>query len=727
MSEENNLGTTPETTGDADKELNEELEQLRTTFQDTYNQTASEAENASDEVTEDDTQPDTEEEMYGYTDENESSEPKKAKKRMAAGHIVCLVIMIIALLSTATLGMFAAVVISEPDTADYMSNVLKASSTDDYSEKVTYLEAALESCENTTILASYKQELIEQITVYTCYSDGYAAAQDYFDENGSDDYKTSPKTSEFKLFVEVADKVDDIGKNAYDTVVKAAEGDSEPDFESLAKELGANKLILDDTIDALKSIYDGYKAALNADSEEKVQEASKNYLAAYSTFSDMGATSQMLLEQDANMLYKNGYVYEASVVISNYMTEDMTSAPLTDEFSSVQEGIENIAKFTGDIYALASDAYKNGKKSTDDFADVITGDGITDGAKLALGKMVGKLVGALENEADKNLTAASSTYSLMATAATTLGIDAKGISWKSAEIMLKLGDTQSAYETITTNITEDIAKADTTHADLYNTISGIYNAQSAASQIFYAAYQNYYYYGTALDKDSINSDLDALLTENSSDWQKGFVDYYKYITEMYTDNDAETAQKYLDEYVSIFKDYPLLYCYDLIASYLQNSDYDNAWKTVDVVLDINKADDYAGKSNSLRARMSGDVDKALEIAVTSMELSGTTNYAAYEAALCYVINGEYEKAASIASDLISNGLSYDLVDLIKVIEHFYTEPTDETISANFKSAVETIDNAIEQYSVELSSTAQAIIDGTSTAKDALMTGTYNFS
>lgn len=125
--------------------------------------------------------------------------------------------------------------------------------------------------------------------------------------------------------------------------------------------------------------------------------------------------------------------------------------------------------------------------------------------------------------------------------------------------------------------------------------------------------------------------------------------------------------------------------------------------------------------------MNGNIDEALEIAVTSMELSGTTNYAAYEAALCYVINGEYEKAASIASDLISNGLSYDLVDLVKVIEHFYTEPADETISADFKSAVETIDNAIEQYSVELSSTAQAIIDGTTTAKDALMTGTYNFS
>ena len=144
------------------------------------------------------------------------------------------------------------------------------------------------------------------------------------------------------------------------------------------------------------------------------------------------------------------------------------------------------------------------------------------------------------------------------------------------------------------------------------------------------------------------------------------------------------------------------------------------------MLAINKADDFAGKYAALRERMNGSAEKALETAEKSMELSGETNYAAYEAALCCLILGNYEKAIELTSPLVEAGLSYDLCDLVKVLEALYAEKDGET-AETLKSLVSTVDNTMSQNSISVSANAQAIIDGTKTVKDVLMSGSYNFS
>ena len=72
------------------------------------------------------------------------------------------------------------------------------------------------------------------------------------------------------------------------------------------------------------------------------------------------------------------------------------------------------------------------------------------------------------------------------------------------------------------------------------------------------------------------------------------------------------------------------------------------------------------------------------------------------------------------------GLSYDLCDLVKVLEALYTEKEGEA-AETLKSLVATVDNTMSQNSIDVSENAKAIIDGTKTAKDVLMSGTYNFS
>ncbi len=750
MSEENTKNLTPDTDGaqpangeSTDENLTQELEQLRDTFQATYDKTAAEAaekgedttqdgpviqaidysdEKAYDELNDDDEEDKSEEEEFA-----KRARPKKKKKSGKAGLTVCVIVMILSLLSTAFLAGALTSVIKVPDSADYMSNMIKASSAKTAAERIKYHKAALEFCTEQNGLESNRQKLIESIVVDTCETEGFGAAKTYFDENGTEDMKKSPKTAEFKEFVEVSDKIGSIADKAFDAVQSYADKEEEPDFKKIAKEIGANDLIVNDIAEALESIYNGAVAAKAASSEEQIQSVSKSYLTAYQTLNSMGASCQSLLERTALMLYNNGYAYEANIIIENYMTEDMLASPVTAEFSTMQNDIKSASSFKGDIYQLASEQFAAGKTSKDDFTSLVTGDGLSEKIKESIVSMIADAVEAMEAEKDANLTKASSLYSLALDSEKALGISTLGTAWKTTEILLKTGNIQGANEIATKYISEtELKAADSENTALYNTVTQLYNAQKNANEIFYTAYSNYYYSGTAIDKASVNKDLDALLTSSSNNYDKAMVDYYKYLTEAFTDKDTATMKKYLEEYASLLKDFPLVYSYDLIGQYISEKDYAAAFELTDKVLAVNKADDFAGKYASLRDRMNDGVEKGLATAEKSMELSGETNYAAYEAALCYLILGNYEKAIELTSPLVKAGLSYDLCDLVKVLEALYTEKSG-TAAETLKTLVTQVDSAMSQSSVTVSDNAKAIIDGTKKPADVLMSGTYNFS
>ncbi|MDY4256008.1 MAG: hypothetical protein SOX69_09860 [Oscillospiraceae bacterium] len=748
MSEENKNTLTPENvgkeqtdSGQSDEKLNEELEQLRETFQNTYNETAKNAEeddgepviqgldysgDTDDDGGDGDADHDSDTDSYTPT-EPQQNEKKKKKKRMSGGYIACIIIMIISLCTSAFLGTAVFEMISVPDMAYYMSNFLKASSAENAADKVKYFKSALEVCSSGSGLESKRQELIENIVVYTCESEGYSAAKTFFDENGTDDMKKSPKTKSFKEFTEVGDKISEIADKAFDAVQPYVTKDGDPDFKKLAKELGATDLILTDTESALKNIYDGSVYAETAKSETEVQLSSKSYLTAYQTLKGMGASCQTLLERTALMLYNNGYAYEANIIIDNYMTKDMLASPVTAEFTQMQNDIKSASAFKGDIFTIASAEFEAGKTANDDFSALVTGDGLSDKIKSSVASLIADLVEALTNEQEANLTKALSLYSVALDSAKAFGISTNGLAWKTTEIMLKTGNIQGANEIATGYLTEDDVKAATeAQSALYTNVTKLYAAQKAANDIFYSAYANYYYSGTAIDKTSVNTKLDGLITSTSNSFDKAMVAYYKYLTEAFTDKDSSAMRKYLEEYASLLRDYPLVYSYDLIGQYITDKNYEEAFKLTDAVLAINKADDFAGKYAALRERMNGSVEKALETAEKSMELSGETNYTAYEAALCYLILGNYEKAIELTSPLVEAGLSYDLCDLVKVLEALYTEKEGEA-AETLKSLVATVDNTLSQNSIDVSENAKAIIDGTKTAKDVLMSGTYNFS
>lgn len=747
MSEDNKTNLTPDTEGvtpsdgeKKDAQLNEELEKLRETFQSTYNETAAEAAqttdepviqgldyNADEDDADSDSDSDSDNEISRSPSELPKNDKKKAKKRRSKGHIACIIIMIIAIFNSLILGAGVYSLISTPDLADYLSNFQKAARASSAEDKVKYLKAALEVCSEGNKLDSNRQELIEEIVYYTCKSEGYSAAKKFFDENGTEDMKKSPKTSGFKEFLSIGDKISEIADKAFDAVNAYVGKDGDPDFTKLAKELGASEIILSDVENALKSIYEGSVAAQTAKSETEIQLASKNYLTAYQSFSSMGAACQTLLEKTALLLFDNGYAYESNIIIKNYMTKDMLEKPVTEEFAQMQKEIASASAFKGDIFEIASEQFNAGKTSADDFSSLVTGDGIGDKIKASISSMIADTVEALENEKGKNLTRASSLLSLALDSAKSLNLSVRGLAWETTKVLLNLGNLRGANEIADGYLTEeDVMVATAEQSVLYSNVTTLYNAQKSANDVFYSAYSSAYYSGKPLDKTAVYAELDKLITSNSSVYDKAMVAYYKYITELSTDKDTAVAQKYLDEYVSVLRDFPLIYSYDLVGQYVSQKNYEEAFKLVDKVLDINKADDFAGRFASLRERMNGNVEKALETAEESMTLSGETQYAAYEAALCSLILKKYDEATDLASKIAESGLSYDLCDLVKVLEHLYTEKETET-AKKLASLVATIDNTMNQNNVTVSDNAKAIIDGTKTVEEVLMTGTYNFS
>ena len=182
---------------------------------------------------------------------------------------------------------------------------------------------------------------------------------------------------------------------------------------------------------------------------------------------------------------------------------------------------------------------------------------------------------ALTDEREANLTKALSLYSVALDSAKAFGISTNGLAWKTTEIMLKTGNIQGANEIATGYLTEDDVKAATeAQSALYTNVTKLYAAQKAANDIFYSAYANYYYSGTAIDKTSVNTKLDGLITSTSNSFDKAMVAYYKYLTEAFTDKDSSAMKKYLEEYASLLKDYPLVYSYDLIGQYITDKNYE---------------------------------------------------------------------------------------------------------------------------------------------------------
>ncbi len=706
--------------------LQGELNGLRELFQREWDKSMEEAEHPHIQGLE--YEPEPEEEPEEEPQDAPVSEPPAAEKKpkKKAGKVLLIVLIVLLVLILIPLIAYFVISIKVPSFNNFMSAYTNAAAAAEPADKITYLNSALEYCEEGTFLDSMRQSIQEDIAVYTCEAQGYAAAKSYIDQNFTEEMLAKPVNKEFGELMAVGEKVQPIADNAYDAVKAAFDAAADKDavdYEAVADSIGVPALLKKDVTGALQSIGDALKteADLGTDvTEEQVEPVMTAYLSAVQTFKGLGASAQTLLETAVAKLYNYGFVYETTVVIDNYFDEDMLAAPKTDAFTEVLSHIDALGKADVDVYAVAQGLYENNTVSDDEIKNALNVS-LPDAETAVLVNAAKNVIEGLKAEEEKNLPAAAKAYTAAFSTLDALELETTSLAGKLITLNLQLGNENEASN-VRDSLPDSIPADNEALAAVVTEIDAIVAARSAAEEVFYPYYYNYYY-GTAIDKAELNGKLDALVTEEADDYTKAYVNYFKFFGENFTDADPETMQTYLEAYADVLSDYPAMYASLLGEVYKTQGAFDKAEALADRVLEVNEADDYANAVKSFAKRASLNVDEALAVAQKGIELSGSTEYSAREALICSLLKEDYSAAFDYAVKLFDANLTYDNVDYIMLITSLYeSDNSDE--QAKLDEYREKAENVMDQYSLEVGEKAQSIIDGTLTMVKVFMEEPY---
>ena len=721
----------PETPEAADDALNNEIQGLRDLFQAEWDKSVAEAQEHPPIQALDYTPEEDEEEEDGADEEKdgeeepapeESEKPKKEKKKRGKALLVVLIVLLVLILIP--LITYFVISIKVPNFNNFISAYANSLSAEGSDAKIAYLEEALDYCGEGTVLEKCKQTIYEDLTVLKCETDGYAAALSYMQSNMTEEMLAKPESKEFKEFLQIGEKVGPIADGAYEAVSKAYDkaGDNGIDYGAVADELGTPAMIKNDVVTALKSIGSAIEAE-HADAETfDIETVITGYLTAVQNFKTLGADAQGLLEQCAVKLYDNGNVYETTVLLENYFDEDMLKKAKTEAFAGVLEHIDALKNVDADIYGVTKNLFDNNNTTPEEIKNAL-GLTLPDAETNVLVDVARTIVQGMECEKAKDIPNAQIAYNDALNVLTALGLDADALAGRLINIDLLLGDEQSAYQVRSEAFGEDTAFDDEELAATVEKIDAIYAAVTAGEEVFYPYYSNYYY-GTELDKEALNADLDALLTEDADEYLTAYVNYFKFFGENFTDSDTDTMAKYLEEYKKPFADYPAFYASLLGEIYKMQGKFDKVEAIADEVLAQNVADDYANSVKSMVRRVSLNVDEALEIAEKGVELSGGQMlYCAREAVICCLLKEDYETAIQYAAELFDSSLTYDNVEYIMLITSFY-DGDDPEVQAMMDDYRAQADQVYDSYGIELGEKAQALIDGTTTMVKVFLEAPY---
>ena len=706
--------------------LQGELNGLRELFQREWDKSMEEAEHPHIQGLE--YEPEPEEEPEEEPQDAPVSEPPAAEKKpkKKAGKVLLIVLIVLLVLILIPLIAYFVISIKVPSFNNFMSAYTNAAAAAEPADKITYLNSALEYCEEGTFLDSMRQSIQEDIAVYTCEAQGYAAAKSYIDQNFTEEMLAKPVNKEFGELLAVGEKVQPIADRAYDAVKAAFDAAADKDavdYDAVADSLGVPALLKKDVTGALQSIGDALKteADLGTDvTEEQVEPVMTAYLSAVQTFKGLGASAQTLLETAVAKLYNYGFVYETTVLIDNYFDEDMLAAPKTDAFTEVLSHIDALGKADVDVYAVAQGLYENNTVSDDEIKNALNVS-LPDAETAVLVNAAKNVIEGLKAEEEKNLPAAAKAYTAAFSTLDALELETTSLAGKLITLNLQLGNENEASN-VRDSLPDSIPADNEALAAVVTEIDAIVAARSAAEEVFYPYYYNYYY-GTAIDKAELNGKLDALVTEEADDYTKAYVNYFKFFGENFTDADPETMQTYLEAYADVLSDYPAMYASLLGEVYKTQGAFDKAEALADRVLEVNEADDYANAVKSFAKRASLNVDEALAVAQKGIELSGSTEYSAREALICSLLKEDYSAAFDYAVKLFDANLTYDNVDYIMLITSLYeSDNADE--QAKLDEYREKAENVMDQYSLEVGEKAQSIIDGTLTMVKVFMEEPY---
>ena len=189
--------------------LENELEALKETFQTVLNETTAEAQEEPviqelDYQAEEPSQQSSEaaaDDENTQTDKKSGKKDKKKKKKIPAAAIIIPVVLCV-LIIVPLLAYFI-ITVKEPDFNKFLKAYSTAGAGTEAAEKVSAYEEALTYCTDESILASFKQTILENIVLAKCEAEGYQAAYSYMTENMTDEMIAAPEKKEFKDFLKI--------------------------------------------------------------------------------------------------------------------------------------------------------------------------------------------------------------------------------------------------------------------------------------------------------------------------------------------------------------------------------------------------------------------------------------------------------------------------------------------------------------------------------------------
>ncbi|MBQ6067761.1 MAG: hypothetical protein IJK89_13195 [Clostridia bacterium] len=705
-----------------DPALEGELEQLRDTFQEKYDETVEEAA-AGPVIQELEAHTAYAEEDADEADEEaeEAAAPAKKKKRRGLKAFIA-VIVILAVLVFGVLIAYFVMSVSNPNFNSLISSLAAASSAQTYEDKLDAYQEALTYCDGESAMQQgMKEYIVDEILKAAYQEKGFSEAQTLMTQYLTEEQIAASRSKTVKTIKKVIAAADEIADGSLDAVFAALAENADADVDAVAAKFSvpaelsdAVKAALDDELKAVAAL----KTASGIDSATSAIELLQS---AYSSWTAAGADKEDLAEKMAVSLYKNGYPF-AAMTVANALA-DSEAEPLNQEYSDMLADVGDFSGVEVSVYALAAKAADEGRT---DYAALVTEACEVSEAKAALlGDLVGFCAGAIAAESEKNFSLAASAYASTHSVVDALGIKDDKLVVKTVNALIESGNFSQlqSYDAVLTD--DFIAGLSVKDAAQAERARQIYNALNAASGVFSEYYMNYAYYGQEIDYEAACADLDALLNENSNNYDRGFVAYCKYFAAVYSGNEDEYG-KYVDEMKATMPELKSVYGYYEIDMLKEDGRYDEAKAVAESILDTNVGDDYANATVAFVKRTGGDVAGALEAAVKGIALSGTETFCANEAAVDYMLTGDFESAFGYLKNMYRSSPSIESCDMLLIFNALY-DGDNKDVKEDLAALVEEIEQTYASYQVSSLSDTTAIINGEKTLEDVFCAGTFGLA
>ena len=703
----------------ADEALNEELETLRDTFQEKYDETVEEA--AGPVIQELESHSGDPEEESEEADEAAAATDAPAKKKKRKGlKAFIIIVIILAVLLFGLLIAYFVLSVSNPNFNSFVSSLASASTAETYDEKMDAYEQALSYCDgDSTSQNAMKEYVVDEMLKVAYQEKGFDVAYSMMKEQLTDDQIAASKSKTVKKIKNVIAAADEIADGSLDAVFAAFAENPDATAEDVAKTFSVPSEIGEgitaafaDELKAVAKLQDGADIASATAAIESLQSA-------YAALTGAGADKEDLAEKMAVSLYKNGYAF-AAMTVSNALA-DAEAEPLNQEYKDM---LADVGDFSGVDVSIYDLAVKAEKENRDDYAALVAEScEISEGKASLLGQLVGFCTEGILAEQEKNYTLASSAFANTFSVVDALAISDNMLLFRAASAAMEGGSfsqLQNYDALLTDEFTASLSKEDAAQVER---IHQVYNALNNASSVFSNYYMNYAYYGQEIDYEAACADLDALITDDSNNYDKGFVAYCKYFAAVYTDNKGD-FRTYIDEMKAQMPDLKSVYGYYEIDLLKEEGKYDEAKTVAESILESNIGDDYAVATVAFVKRTKGDVEGALETAVKGIELSGSETFCANEAAIDYMLTGNFDDAFRYLKNMYQSSPSIESCDMLLIFNALYDGDNKE-IKEEAAALVEEIGQTYASYQVTSLSDTTAIINGEKTLEDVFCAGIYS--